>query len=155
MDKKKTIKIKIKKNCDLENKIKPQNKELFKARVRETKFLVKEFSTNLPSGKYLYVVLKKNKNKILVSDKKNEKTLKMKHHVIADAKNVSIAGELRIDKKRRFFFDNNSGHYQPDPKCLNKIMRLTQINYNLEYVNQKTKQLKNSTRKTLEMKIRN
>ncbi len=140
------------KSCNLNNKIKTQKPNEFKKRVQNTKSLIKEFNKNLPNGKYLYVV-KKNTNKILITDKKNDQTLKLGHHVIANSENVSIAGEILI-KNNRYFFDNNSGHYQPDIKCLDKIMRIGVSKYGLEYVAQKTKQLKTTTRKTLEMKVR-
>jgi len=141
-----------KKDCNLNNKIKPKNKKKFEEKVSETKSLIKEFNKNIRNGKYLYVV-KKNTNKIILINKKNEKLAKMKHHHISNAENVSIAGELLV-KNKRFFFDNNSGHYVPEVKCLDKIMRIGVSNYGLEYVAQKTKQFKKTTRKTLEMKVR-
>jgi hypothetical protein len=79
---------------------------------------------------YLYTVRKDDPHQIVFlgniypvfncNDLKHERFVN--HNCLAEDKNILCAGIMELTKDNILRIDNNSGHYQPEDKCLKKLL---------------------------------
>ena len=137
-------------SCDFKNKKPAKSQKLHSEKKQKAKEVIKDFNPKtIEDGKYLYVILKESPNKIIITNKENEKNdYKMKHHVLAGDKNIVIGGEIKV-KGNEIMFDNNSGHYVLTPECLAKLKEVAEKKYGLNFVKETSKEMKKTTRRNL------
>lgn len=138
-----------KKPCNLPNLMKTSiPRSLYKKRINIKKKKSILLNKNSPDGKYLYVISIKNPFKIIMVDKRIERKDYIYHNVLAEDKNVIIAGEIEI-KDNLVLLDNNSGHYKPEVDCLDYVKELIINIYGFKYISTNKKKLKHFTKTTM------
>ena len=142
------------KPCSLVNTLRPPKPESVKylkdndAVKTLTKASASRGFSNLPDGKYLYIIDRKNPMTIKYVDAKLEKEKDVKHTSIAEAigaKEVLMAGEI-FRKGNTFKINNSSGHYKPAPKCSDYLLSIMEKHYGLTLDKRSKRDLKERVR---------